>query len=109
MSGNIYALTDQSSRRSNEMGLLRRCSRLPVIAVLVAAGLAVAACSGGSAGTSSSSGQRFGWQRHLARQLRANRRRRGQHPGRQPRGNQRHAPEPAGHLQVPSGPGDGHR
>jgi len=38
------------------MGVLRRCSRLPVIAVLVAAGLAVAACSGGSAGTSSSAG-----------------------------------------------------
>ena len=38
------------------MGLLRRCSRLPIIAVLVAAGLAVTACSGGSAGTSGSSG-----------------------------------------------------
>jgi hypothetical protein len=38
------------------MGLLRRCSRLPIIAVLVAVGLAVAACSGGSAGTSSSGG-----------------------------------------------------
>lgn len=36
------------------MGLLRRCSRLPVIAVLVAAGLAVTACSGGSGGTSGS-------------------------------------------------------
>jgi hypothetical protein len=36
------------------MGLLRRCSRLPVIAVLVAAGLAVTACSGGSGGSSGS-------------------------------------------------------
>jgi hypothetical protein len=38
------------------MGLLRGCSRLPVVAVLVAAGLAVTACSGGSAGTSGSGG-----------------------------------------------------
>ena len=36
------------------MGLLRRSSRQPVIAMLVAAGLAVAACGGGSGGTSSS-------------------------------------------------------
>ena len=77
------------------MGLLRRCSRLPVIAVLVAAGLAVAACSGGSAGTSGSGGSGCpAWQRHLACHLRADRRRRGQHPGQQPRGNQRHEPEP---------------
>ena len=34
------------------MGFLRRCSRLLVIAVLVAAGLAVAACRGGSGGSS---------------------------------------------------------
>lgn len=38
------------------MGFLRRCSRLPLIAVLVAAGLAVAACSGGSGGSSGSGG-----------------------------------------------------
>jgi hypothetical protein len=33
------------------MGLLRGCSRLPAIAAIVAAGLAVAACSGGSGGS----------------------------------------------------------
>ena len=47
------------------MGLLRRCSRLPIIAVLVAAGLAVAACSGGSAGTSSWAGTSSSRHRHL--------------------------------------------
>jgi len=37
------------------MGFLRRCSRLLVIAVIVAAGLAVAACGGGSGGVGTSS------------------------------------------------------
>jgi hypothetical protein len=37
------------------MGLLRSCSRLPAIAVIVAAGLAVAACGNGSSSSTSSS------------------------------------------------------
>ena len=38
------------------MGLLRSCSRQPAIAVMVAAGLAVAACSSGSGGSNASTG-----------------------------------------------------
>ena len=38
------------------MGLLRSCSRLPAIAVIVAAGLVVAACSSGSSGSNTSTG-----------------------------------------------------
>ena len=38
------------------MGLLRSCSRLPAIAVMVAAGLVVAACSSGSSGSNTSTG-----------------------------------------------------
>src|SRR5215469_11082110 len=37
------------------MGLLRSCSRQPLIAVLVAAGFVVAACGGGSGGSGTSS------------------------------------------------------
>jgi len=38
------------------MGLLRSCSRQPAIAVIVAAGLVVAACSSGSSGSNTSTG-----------------------------------------------------
>jgi hypothetical protein len=38
------------------MGLLRSCSREPAIAVMVAAGLVVAACGSGSSGSSTSTG-----------------------------------------------------
>ena len=38
------------------MGLLRSCSRLPVIAAIVAAGLVVAACGSGSIGSNTSTG-----------------------------------------------------
>src|SRR5437868_10905035 len=38
------------------MGLLRSYSRQPAIAVMVAAGLVVAACSGGSSGSNTSTG-----------------------------------------------------
>lgn len=38
------------------MGLLRSCSRQPAIAVMVAAGLVVAACSSGSSGSNTSTG-----------------------------------------------------
>jgi len=38
------------------MGLLRSCSRLAAIAVMVAAGLVVAACSSGSSGSNTSTG-----------------------------------------------------
>jgi hypothetical protein len=38
------------------MGLLRSCSRLPAIAVMVAAGLVVAACGSGSSGSNTSTG-----------------------------------------------------
>jgi len=38
------------------MGLLRSCSRQPAIAVIVAAGLVVAACSSGSSDSNTSTG-----------------------------------------------------
>jgi hypothetical protein len=52
---NVVAIGLTSLGRK-EMGLLRSCSRLLAIAVIVAAGLAVAACSSGSSGSNTSTG-----------------------------------------------------
>ena len=45
-----------TSLRRKEMGLRRSCSRQPAIAVMVATGLVVAACSSGSSGSNTSTG-----------------------------------------------------
>ena len=77
------------------MGLLRRCSRLPVIAVIVAAGLAVAACSGwfgrtsGSGGSGSSAGS--GTSRATSAPTAGAG---GQHPGRSPAATSGPSPSP---------------
>ena len=52
---NVVAIGLTSLRRK-EMGLLRSCSRLSAIAVIVAAGLAVAACDSGPGGSNTATG-----------------------------------------------------